>query len=66
MEIERLVRLVAAGEIEAADLAGPEAMRVFRFRGQLRNDLLNSMNRTRNFAMGQVRDELRRQGITPR
>ena len=66
MEIERLAKLIAAGDLEAADLTGPDAMRVFRYRGVLKDQLLRSMNRTRDFAIGQVRDELRRQGVTPR
>ena len=66
MEIERLGRLVAAGDLEAADLTGLDAMRIFRFRGALKDELLRSMNRTRTFAIGQVRDELRRQNVAPR
>ena len=66
MEIERVRALIAEGKIEPIDLAGPDAMRIFRFRGVLKDELLRSMNRTRAFAIGQVRDELRRQGANPR
>ena len=66
MEIERIGRLVAEGGLRAVDLVGPDAMRVFRFRGVLKDQLLRSMNRTRQFAIDQVRDELRRQGVAPR
>lgn len=63
MEIERLVRLVAEGVLTAVDLANPEADKLFRFRRVLKGELISSMNRTRNFAMMQLRDELRRQGV---
>jgi len=66
MDIKRILELIAAGNLTPLDLASPEAMKIFRYRGMLKDELLRSMNRTRTFAVGQVRDELRRQGVAPR
>jgi len=66
MEIQRIKGLVAAGALTVADVVSPDAMRIFKYRGMLREELLRSMNRMRTFAIGQVRDELRRQGVTPK
>ena len=66
MDIKRLLDLVATGRLTPLDLANPEAMKFFKFRGRLKHLLLESMQRTAGFAIGQVKNELRRQGVTPR
>ena len=59
-EIERIKRKVREG-INILDLLGPKKDELFKFRNQLRNELLNNLSITRNFGAGQVRDELDRQ-----
>ncbi len=59
-EIERIKRKVREG-INIRDLLGPKKDELFGFRRQARNELLNNLSQTRNFGMGQVRDELERQ-----
>ena len=59
-EIERIKRKVREG-LDVRTLLGDKKDELFGFRRQARNELLNNLTQTRNFGMGQVRDELDRQ-----
>ena len=59
-EIDRISRLVREG-VSVAELLGKQKDTLFGFRRPLKNELLNNLTQTRNFGMGQVRDELDRQ-----
>lgn len=60
-ELADLRRRIASGEVQVKDLASQDT-HVFRHRTIARSRLLEVLNRVRNFGIGQVSDELVRQG----
>lgn len=61
LELKALKKEIAAGTMTVRKLSGPDRG-IFRFRGILRSRLLEILLRVRNFGIGQVGDELARQG----
>jgi hypothetical protein len=59
-EIEQIAARVAEG-LDIADFVGPQSRRLFKFRRQMRNRMLEVMTRVRDFGIGQVNAELKRQ-----
>lgn len=59
-EIARLRRRIVEG-LRPRDLIGDRTWELFGYRRQLKNELLNEMSRIRNFGIGQVHDEMKRQ-----
>lgn len=62
-EIERIGRLIAAGEVNSLDLArSPTYGGLFGYKAQLRTRLLQILADVGKFGRQQVKQELRRQG----
>ena len=64
LEIVRIGRMIAGG-LDIANLIGGDSSGLFNFRRPLRGKLLNLMTRVKNFGIGQVADETKRQGVEP-
>lgn len=62
MEISRIGRLIASGDLKVTDLT----MQSFAFRRVLKAEMVKGMHAARDFGAAQVRNEIQRQGVKAR
>jgi len=61
LELKQMRERIATGKLDVGKLSGPNGG-IFRHRGALRQRLLEILTRVRDFGIGQVGDELAKQG----